>query len=570
MISNKSQILDNNKLLCEQLFNGLNGEVYICDEDYNIIFANKTLKNRLNKDASKLKCYQYIYENDTVCQYCKLKESIETKTSIINEIYNKINNKWYKTTFLSITQTDNSHLFMIILEDITNYKLAVMKENEIELKFQTISDTTLDSIIIIDSNNLIKHWNKSAEKLFGYTKEEILNKSLHQLLAPTRFHARAKEGLKYFKHSGEGNAIGQTLELSAFKKNREEIVIELAVSSLFLNNEWHAIGIIRDITDKKRTAKLLEETIKIISEKNIMLQEKDHELTAQFEELQSKEQTLLQQNIELEMSKKSITKAFSQIEQTNLQLEESNKHKDKFLATMSHELRTPLNAIIGFTDIIHKQYFGTINEKQLEYINYVKESSSHLLTLINNILNIAQINSDTTTYTPSVVCINSIIKDILSLMKPQFNYKEITITTLLDPNVPKIFADKEKIKQCLLNLLRNAHQFTPKGGNITVESILLDNIIKISITDNGIGIQDQEKDKIFINFYQIDRYKNGNIKGVGVGLPLTKKFIELHNGEIGFNSEYNKGSTFWFTLPLKPENSNDSATSNINNEIQEN
>lgn len=565
MISNNIQILDDQALLCEQLFNGLNGEVYICDENYNIIFVNNALKNRIKKDASNFKCYEYIYENDEVCQYCKLKESKETKTSIIEEIYNKNNDKWYKTNFLSITQTDNSHLFMVILEDITNYKLAAMKETEIELKFQTISDTTLDSIVIIDSNNLIKHWNKSAEKLFGYTKEEIMNKSLHQLLAPTRFHKSAKEGLKHFKHTGEGNAIGQKLELSAIKKNGEEIIIELAVSSLFLNNEWHAIGIIRDITDKKRTGKLLEETIKILSEKNIMLQEKDHELTAQFEELQEKEHKLLQQNIELEKSKQSIKKALSQIEQANLQLEESNKHKDKFLATMSHELRTPLNAIIGFTDIIHKQYYGTINEKQLEYINYVRESSSHLLSLINNILDIAQINSETATYTPSFICINSIIRDILNIMKPQFKYKAISISTLLDPKTPKFYGDKEKIKQCLLNLLRNSVQFTSNGGNIKIESTLLGDSVKISITDDGIGIQEKEKEKIFENFYQIDRYKITDAKGVGIGLPLTKKFIELHNGEIGFDSEYNKGSTFWFTLPLTRQNL-ENTTINLSNE----
>lgn len=556
MISKDFQLLYNQRIIFEELFNGLNGEIYVCDDDYNIIFSNKAIKERINKDPSKYKCYQYIYNNDKICPFCKLKASKDNKKPVVEEIYNKHNESWYQTTFLSIKQMDNSHIFMIILEDITHYKLAEEKELEIELKFQIISDTALDSIIIIDSNNQIKYWNKSAEELFGYTKDEIMGRALHQLLAPTRFHKSATEGLKHFQKTGKGNAIGQKLELAALKKSGEEIIIELAVSSFFSHNEWHAVGIIRDITDKKRTAKLLEETIKILSEKNIMLQEKDHELTAQFEELQDKEQKVLQQNIELEQSKKSIKRTLFELEQTNKQLEISNNYKDRFLSTMSHELRTPLNAIIGFTDIIHKQYYGSINEKQIEYINYVRESSSHLLTLINNILTIAQIDSDTMSFKQSIFNINSLITNILLEIEPQASNKVITLKHLLDENIPDITADKEKIEQCILNLLINSLNFTPDGGKITIKSELLDKHVLISVEDNGTGIQDTDKANIFDAFYQANRYRDNEHKGLGIGLPLIKRFIEYHNGEIGFHSKYKKGSIFWFTLPLRTNHLN--------------
>ncbi|MGR3319489.1 MAG: sensor histidine kinase [Candidatus Anammoxibacter sp.] len=241
-----------------------------------------------------------------------------------------------------------------------------------------------------------------------------------------------------------------------------------------------------------------------------------------------------------------------ELKETNLLLKQANLSKDKFLASVSHELRTPLNGILGFSDLLEGQFFGELNEKQIEYVKQIDSSGKHLLSFINELLDIAKINAggmelDITELEPE-----EFINTTTVLMTNQFNKKGIKIKTSIDPSLLKISADFRKCKQIMLNLLSNAVKFTPEGGIVDV-SCRNDGEsgIKVMVSDTGIGIEEGKIDKIFSEFYQVDSARDEELGGTGIGLALTKRLVELHGGKIGVLSVVGKGSTFWFTLPIK-------------------
>jgi PAS domain S-box-containing protein len=233
--------------------------------------------------------------------------------------------------------------------------------------------------------------------------------------------------------------------------------------------------------------------------------------------------------------------------------ETANKAKSEFLASMSHELRTPLNAIIGFSQVLQEQYFGELNEKQAEYVNDVFESGQHLLSLINDILDLSKIEAGKMGLELSQVKIKDLLEGILVMIKEKALAHGISldIDTAEDLEGLEITADERKIKQVMFNLLSNTAKFTPDGGAITVNSRKEGKELIISVTDTGIGIPLEEQGKIFEEFYQTAASMKNKTPGTGLGLPLTKGIVEMHGGRIWVESEgLDKGSRFTFTLPL--------------------
>lgn len=231
------------------------------------------------------------------------------------------------------------------------------------------------------------------------------------------------------------------------------------------------------------------------------------------------------------------------------ELEEVNRHKSQFLNNMSHELRTPLNAILGFSQSLEKQYFGTLNDKQLEYIKLIKDSGDHLLTLINDILDFAKIDAGKIEVNKAVLSTSKFIKTTIAMVSTLFKDKDIDLDYHIDEDATELFADNNLLKQILLNLLSNALKFTNPGGKVLVNVEKYENTIRFSIIDNGIGINPEDQEKIFEEFYQTKYSINQATGGTGIGLALTKKLVTLHGGDIGVVSEPGKGSTFWFTIP---------------------
>ncbi|MGE5819458.1 MAG: ATP-binding protein [Deltaproteobacteria bacterium] len=244
---------------------------------------------------------------------------------------------------------------------------------------------------------------------------------------------------------------------------------------------------------------------------------------------------------------------FREIEEKSRQIEAANRHKSEFLANMSHELRTPLTAIIGFSEVLSQRIFGELNDKQNEYMDDIISSGRHLLSLINDILDLSKVEAGRMELDLTKVDLPTAIDNALILIRERAARHGITLRHRIDERLGEVLADERKFKQILLNLLSNAVKFTPEGGRIDVDVALSNEAVRISIIDTGIGIALENQETIFEEFRQVGRDYSKKREGTGLGLTLTRKFVELHGGKIWVESEVGKGSTFTFTLPLNQE-----------------
>ena len=244
---------------------------------------------------------------------------------------------------------------------------------------------------------------------------------------------------------------------------------------------------------------------------------------------------------------------FREIEHKGRELEAANRHKSEFLANVSHELRTPLNAIIGFSEVLLEKLFGELNDKQNEYVDDILSSGRHLLSLINDILDLSKIEAGRMDLEMTTFDLPLAIENALLLVRERASRHGIKLDRVIDEGLGDFTGDERKIKQILVNLLSNAVKFTPEGGQIKVEATLGDSAVIVSISDTGIGIAKEDQEAIFEEFRQASGNYAQKREGTGLGLTLTRRFIEMHGGTIWVESEVGKGSKFTFTLPTNHE-----------------
>jgi signal transduction histidine kinase len=240
---------------------------------------------------------------------------------------------------------------------------------------------------------------------------------------------------------------------------------------------------------------------------------------------------------------------FQELEQKGRQLEAASQHKSEFLANMSHELRTPLNAIIGFSEVLTDRMFGELNEKQEEYLKDIYASGTHLLSLINEILDLSKIEAGRMELELTDFDLPTALENALTLVRERAGRRSITLQTSIDEQLGEIRADERKIRQVVLNLLSNAIKFTPEGGRIEVATTPRDGFVEVSVSDTGVGIAPEDQEAVFEEFRQVGT-ADKKAEGTGLGLTLCRKFIELHGGKIWVKSELGAGSTFTFTIPV--------------------
>jgi len=240
---------------------------------------------------------------------------------------------------------------------------------------------------------------------------------------------------------------------------------------------------------------------------------------------------------------------FLEIADKSRQIEVASQHKSEFLANMSHELRTPLNAILGFSEVLAQGMFGGVNEKQAEYLHDILESGRHLLSLINDILDLSKIEAGRMELELSEFDLPQAIQNALTLVRERALRRGIALHYNINDRIGQIRADERKIKQVLLNLLSNAIKFTPEGGQIEVRAAPMDGRVEVAVSDTGIGIAPEDLETVFEEFRQVGT-ADKKAEGTGLGLALAKRFVELHGGRIWVESAVGRGSTFTFTLPM--------------------
>lgn len=241
--------------------------------------------------------------------------------------------------------------------------------------------------------------------------------------------------------------------------------------------------------------------------------------------------------------------AYKTIKEQNEKILEADRVKNEFLANISHELRTPLNSILGFSDILGAQLYGNLNSKQEEYVNDIKVSATHLLGMINGILDMSKIEANAIKIVKSRFWISRAVDEVANILAPLADKKGVNIVKKSTSDF-EVFADYQKIQQILYNLVSNAIKFTPKDGKVDILTTCNENSFKLVVHDTGIGIDEKYHGKIFAKFVQLDSAYTKKESSTGLGLTITKELTELHGGKISVISEVNNGSTFIVEIPL--------------------
>jgi signal transduction histidine kinase/CheY-like chemotaxis protein len=317
----------------------------------------------------------------------------------------------------------------------------------------------------------------------------------------------------YYAHkaveSGEMQIYEQEIEIEGDPRIEEVRLARL--------NDREVLTIVRDVTEQKQFEQQLQELN------------------------QSLEHKVQQRTVELQLANEELVRA--------------TRLKDEFLANMSHELRTPLNAVLGMTEGLQAQVYGDLNERQLKCLKTIESSGNHLLELINDILDLAKIESGQIKLEHAPTSIPQLCQSSLSFVKQQALKKQIQLHMIIPPQLPTIQVDERRIRQVLINLLNNAVKFTPDGGHVRLEVMLLtlesnQEYVRIKVTDTGIGIAPENIDKLFKPFIQIDSALNRKYEGTGLGLALVKQIVELHSGRVELTSELGVGSCFTVEFPI--------------------
>ena len=375
--------------------------------------------------------------------------------------------------------------------------ISLRKEMETKLKRseklnRSITESAADAIISINSEGKILLWNRAASNMFGYTKEEMINRNLTEII-PDRYKISHTDALKEIKKtSGLGNTDGGVIEISAIRKDETEFPIELSLSSWEISGEKYYTGIIRDISERKKYEKEL---------------------------------------------KTALEKA-----------RESDRLKSAFLLNMSHEIRTPMNGILGFANLLRDPNLTQVERK--EYTEIINKSSDRLLNTMSDLIEMSKIESGQVEITKTKISVNQLLDELFDLFQHDAFKKGLSFSLApgLTDEKATITTDKGKIQRILSNLIRNAIKYTEKG-NISFGYVLKEGFIEFFVKDTGIGIPTDRQQAIFNRFEQADIEDTRVFQGSGLGLSISKAYAEMLGGSIEVTSEEGKGSTFRFTIP---------------------
>jgi signal transduction histidine kinase len=244
----------------------------------------------------------------------------------------------------------------------------------------------------------------------------------------------------------------------------------------------------------------------------------------------------------------NVNRMNDELDRLYRELETASKHKSEFLASMSHELRTPLNAVIGFSQALRAEMFGPLNEKQEEYLDDILTSAYHLLSLINDVLDLSKVEAGQTELEMGAFSLRDALESGVVMVRERATNDGVQVALSAGPDVDVVQGDERRIRQVIFNLLSNAVKFTPAGGSVDVTAAQVNGEFRIAVHDTGPGIAAHDRDRIFEEFQQTELGLEQR-EGTGLGLALSKRFVELHGGRIWVDSEPGAGSTFVFTLP---------------------
>ncbi len=399
----------------------------------------------------------------------------------------------------------------------------------------SITTASADAIISLDTEGIIRSWNRGAELMFGYRPEEIIGRPM-DVLVPEAL--RRKGELELIARSVEERGFVSHYETERITKDGRTVLVDVT-QTLLRDREGKVIGcsaILRDITARKKAEQQIRQ---LNRELEARVAQRTRELEAAYEELRAKHEEL---------------------QRANEELKELDRLKSEFVSMVSHELRTPLTNINGSVELMLQAGDSLEPKLQRQMLQIIGEQSARLTRLVQGILNVSRIESRNLYLHLQPVDVPTLVKKVVANLA--------TITTqhrfeiLGDDHLPPAWADPDRVEEVLTNLLDNAIKYSPNGGAITVDAHARDGAMIISVTDRGIGIPERERERIFEKFYRVERGDARETYGHGLGLYISKKLVEAHGGRIWVESKLGEGSTFSFTLPLA-EVEPDTATNSV-------
>ncbi len=420
---------------------------------------------------------------------------------------------------------------LTVLADLTELREAERKRGELMeseraareravagQRFSLLLEAAPDAILEVDPRGRIVLVNTEAERLFQRSRGELVGLQVETLL-PERFRGGHFAHRAHYGAHPVRRPMGAGLDLYAVRKDGTEFAVDINLSPLTEEpEEGHVMCVLRDVSQRRG----VEEKIRVLNQN---LERRSSELAAANQELSVR----------------------------NQEVERANRLKSEFLASMSHELRTPLNTILGFSELLSEQNAGPLNDKQKRFLAHIQHDASHLLALINDVLDLSKIEAGRLELRLEEFPMAVAAAEVLTSIRPLAATKGISLDSDLDTQLA-LHADRLRFKEILYNLLSNAIKFTPSGGRVWIESSMAEGSVRIQVGDTGIGIGLEDQQEIFESFRQVSATTKGVREGTGLGLAITKRLVEHHGGRIWVESELGRGSRFFFTLRVsQPE-----------------
>ena len=412
-------------------------------------------------------------------------------------------------------------IFTLIIFGVTILASLIHRLAKQDASTKAILDGVVDGIITFNGNGKILSFNRAVERLFGYLARDLIGKNV-KILMPDSYREEHDHYFKNYLSTGQANIIGNRRESVGLRKDGKTFPLHISISKIIFDDEVSFTGILRDISEIKEHESRLKEAVQIA--------------------------------------------------------EKANLAKSEFLSRMSHELRTPLNAILGFAQLLCIKQDEVLTDSQKDKVNEILTAGNHLLVLINEVLDLARIESGEISLSLEQVNFQDVLTEIVSIIRPIAEQKDVQFYRLEPPKGDlTVIADRTRLKQVFLNLLSNAIKYNREGGSVSLESeITKENTVIFHITDTGRGISKNNLSSLFEPFNRLEADLT-NIEGTGIGLCITKRLVELMNGSIAVESTLGVGSQFSIELPIgdnlgipidKIEKSSESKITKTSNDLE--